>query len=84
MKASGDTPYDPSGASGAAAAPWRLLVATRPEVGSDDGRTVTEYGVVLRVLMLLVGGHDGVPSARMPVCGHDGREQVSGILQQAE
>lgn len=55
MKASGDTPYDPFGACSAAGVLWRLLAAMRAEVGSDDGQTVTEYGVVLGVLMLLLG-----------------------------
>jgi hypothetical protein len=55
MKVSGVTPYDPFGARSAAAVRWRLLGATRAEVGSDEGQTVAEYGVVLGVLMLLLG-----------------------------
>jgi Flp pilus assembly pilin Flp len=51
---SGDTPYDPVGACSAAAVPWRLLAVARAEGGSDEGQTVTEYGVVLGVLMVLL------------------------------
>ena len=80
MTGSGDTPKTVSTRAEEPPRVWRPLAAARPEVESDEGQTVTEYGIVLGVLMLLLAAtalllEPGIQSV-VTTAGN----KVSGIL----